>query len=109
MNIAADSPAFRAVQRSREKPSFSHWHEVQEESGIARDVYRPLFQRLDTLSRPRIRGLDERLEATMREMGVTFEISRNRAWGRRSGIATCCHRSSPPRNGTPSSAASPSG
>lgn len=83
MNIAADSPAFRAVQRSRENPSFSHWHEVQEESGVVRDVYRPLFQRLDTLSRPRIRGLDERLEATMREMGVTFEISRDRAWGRR--------------------------
>ena len=30
-----------------------------------------------------IRALDERLEATMREMGVTFDIARERPWGRR--------------------------
>ena len=46
-------------------------------------VYRPLFQRLDTLPRGQIRALDERLEATMREMGVTFDIARERPWGRR--------------------------
>jgi len=63
--------------------SFSHWRETHEPSGAARAVYRPVFERLDDLSRAQIRTLDERLEATMREMGVTFDISRERPWGRR--------------------------
>jgi uncharacterized circularly permuted ATP-grasp superfamily protein/uncharacterized alpha-E superfamily protein len=46
-------------------------------------MYRPLFERLDALPRGQIRALDERLEATMREMGVTFDIARERPWGRR--------------------------
>ena len=46
-------------------------------------MYRPLFERMDALPRPQLRALDERLEATMREMGVTFDISRDRPWGRR--------------------------
>ncbi len=46
-------------------------------------MYRPLFQRLDTLPRGQVRALDERLEATMREMGVTFDVGRERPWGRR--------------------------
>src|SRR4029077_1938855 len=46
-------------------------------------VYRPLFQRLDALPRGQVRALDERLEATMREMGGTFDIARERPWGRR--------------------------
>ena len=41
------------------------------------------FERLDTLPRGQVRALDERLEATMREMGVTFDIARERPWGRR--------------------------
>ena len=46
-------------------------------------MYRPLFQRLDALPRGQIRALDERLEATIREMGVTFDIALDRPWGRR--------------------------
>ena len=46
-------------------------------------MYRPLFERLDALPRGQARALDERLEATMREMGVTFDIARERPWGRR--------------------------
>ena len=42
-----------------------------------------LFERLDALPRRQVRALDERLEATMREMGVTFDIARERPWGRR--------------------------
>ena len=41
------------------------------------------FERLDALARRQVRALDERLEATMREMGVTFDIARERPWGRR--------------------------
>ncbi len=63
--------------------SFSHWHETHEPTGASRAVYRPLFEDLGNLSRPQIRTLDERLEATMREMGVTFDIARERPWGRR--------------------------
>ena len=46
-------------------------------------MYRPLFERLDGMSPAKTRALDEQLEATMREMGVTFDIARDRPWGRR--------------------------
>ena len=75
--------ASSAVQRNGESGPFSHWNETHESSGEARSVYRPLFGRLDRLPRGQIRALDERLEATMREMGVTFDIARERPWGRR--------------------------
>jgi len=71
------------VQRNGVTESFSHWSETQDAAGEAREVYGPLFQRLDDLPRAQVRTLDERLEATMREMGVTFDISRERPWGRR--------------------------
>jgi uncharacterized circularly permuted ATP-grasp superfamily protein/uncharacterized alpha-E superfamily protein len=71
------------VQRNGESGPFSHWNETHESSGEARTMYRPLFQRLEALPRGQIRALDERLEATMREMGVTFDIARDRPWGRR--------------------------
>lgn len=71
------------MHTSGEKHTFSHWHEIQEGSSRPREFYRPLFSRLDSLSRAQIRTLDERLEATMREMGVTFDIARERPWGRR--------------------------
>jgi uncharacterized circularly permuted ATP-grasp superfamily protein/uncharacterized alpha-E superfamily protein len=71
------------VQRNGESGPFSHWNETHESSGEARIMYRPLFQRLDALPRGQVRALDERLEATMREMGVTFDIVRDRPWGRR--------------------------
>jgi uncharacterized circularly permuted ATP-grasp superfamily protein/uncharacterized alpha-E superfamily protein len=69
------------VQGGEEK--FLQWSETHEASGEIRPAYRPLFQRLQALPRQQIRALDERLEATMREMGVTFDISRERPWGRR--------------------------
>ncbi len=77
------SQAFRGVQPSGEKRDFSHWHEVQSEDGSPREFYKPLVTRMDGLARAQIRALDERLEATMREMGVTFDIARERPWGRR--------------------------
>lgn len=65
------------------KNAFAHWGETHDSSGEIRPAYRPLFQRLQSLPLKQLRGLDERLEATMREMGVTFDISRERPWGRR--------------------------
>ena len=46
--------------------------------GQPREVYRALFDRLNRMPRAEVRDLDERLEATMREMGVTFDIHRER-------------------------------
>ncbi|HEY5741415.1 MAG TPA: circularly permuted type 2 ATP-grasp protein, partial [Terrimicrobiaceae bacterium] len=71
------------MQRNGESGSFLHWTETHESSGEARLIYRPLFERLDALPRSQVRTLDERLEATMREMGVTFDIAREKPWGRR--------------------------
>ncbi|MGA7212966.1 MAG: hypothetical protein WBX20_02045, partial [Terrimicrobiaceae bacterium] len=71
------------MEHNGELGPFSHWRETHDSSGEARAVYRPLFQRLDTLPRGQVRALDERLEATMREMGVTFDVGRERPWGRR--------------------------
>ena len=62
---------------------FSLWNETFGHHGQPRDVYRALFDRLDGMPAPRVRALDEQLEATMREMGVTFDVVRERQWGQR--------------------------
>jgi len=71
--------------RDTKKPDadFRVWNETFAEGSAPREVYRPLFERLDSMPLSRARALDERLEATMREMGVTFDIARDRPWGRR--------------------------
>ncbi len=88
-----------AVQSVGAKNPFTHWHEIQGDSGQLREVYRPLFQKMDEHTRGEIRVLDERLEATMREMGATFDISRERPWDGGPGFATFCPRFFAPRNG----------
>ncbi len=62
---------------------FRIWNETFAEDGSPREVYRPLFERINSLPLSRTRALDESLEATMREMGVTFDIARDRPWGSR--------------------------
>jgi len=62
---------------------FSHWNETVGSDGQLRDPYKSLVGSLDALPPARLRALDERLEATMREMGVTFDVVRDRPWGRR--------------------------
>ncbi len=59
------------------------YSELFDEAGVPRAVYEPLFRRMNGASRADLRRLDEQLEATMREMGVTFDIARDRPWGRR--------------------------
>lgn len=73
----------RVPLRETKKPDFRAWNETFGEDGSARAGYRSLFERLDAMPTSRKRALDERLEATMREMGVTFDIARDRPWGRR--------------------------
>ncbi len=71
------------MQGNQERGPFEHWCETHDPAGEVRPAYTRLFHRLQTLPRSQIRSLDERLEATMREMGVTFDISRDKPWGRR--------------------------
>jgi uncharacterized circularly permuted ATP-grasp superfamily protein/uncharacterized alpha-E superfamily protein len=60
-----------------------HWNEVLETSGQPREIYQPLLRRFATATRGELKRVDEQLEATMREMGVTFDIMRERPWGKR--------------------------
>lgn len=59
------------------------WNEVGEPDGAARPVYRPLLKRISAMAPREIKNLEDHLEATLREMGVTFDISRGRRWGRK--------------------------
>ena len=47
-------------------------NETFDAEGKPREVYRALFDRLNEMPRTQVRALDDQLEATMREMGVTF-------------------------------------
>ncbi len=59
------------------------WDEVFGPDGEPREIYRPLLDRVLSMPRAEVRLIIERLEATMREMGVTFDIKRSSVWGRR--------------------------
>ena len=62
---------------------FRTHNETFDTEGKPREVYRALFDRLNEMPRTQVRALDDQLEATMREMGVTFDIKRDRVWGQR--------------------------
>lgn len=72
-----------AMKGAGRESDFPMWNETFSENGLPREGYRPLFDRLQAMPRSRVRTLDERLEATMREMGVTFDVARERPWGSR--------------------------
>jgi uncharacterized circularly permuted ATP-grasp superfamily protein/uncharacterized alpha-E superfamily protein len=59
------------------------WDEIFAPDGGPRDVYRPLLDIVLALPRGETKLIIERLEATMREMGVTFDMARDRPWGKR--------------------------
>ncbi len=61
----------------------AHWNELLDAAGQPREIYAPLFRRFATATRGELKRTDEQLEATMREMGVTFDIARDRPWGKR--------------------------
>jgi uncharacterized circularly permuted ATP-grasp superfamily protein/uncharacterized alpha-E superfamily protein len=58
------------------------WHEVHLPDGSPRPLYAKLMADFSDLPPPELRALGERMEATLREMGVTFDIIRNDPWGR---------------------------
>ncbi len=58
------------------------WHEILTADGTPRPVFRKALRDLSDLSTNERRALDDRMEATLREMGVTFDVIRSDAWGR---------------------------
>lgn len=57
------------------------WHDVFESDGQPRPHYRALLDHLRALRPKELRNLDERMQATLREMGVTFDFIREMPWG----------------------------
>jgi uncharacterized circularly permuted ATP-grasp superfamily protein/uncharacterized alpha-E superfamily protein len=53
------------------------WNEVFEPSGHPRLRYQALIQQLDRCGSAELREIEERLDATLRELGVTFELPSN--------------------------------
>ena len=64
-------------------PAFLTYDEVLSSAGESREVYRNLFERLRASSRSQLQAIDNQLEAALREMGVSFDVDRDRPWGKR--------------------------
>ncbi len=60
----------------------SSWHEIHLPDGSPRALYAKLLRDLGELRAADFRALDDRMEATLREMGVNFDITRSDPWGR---------------------------
>ena len=59
------------------------WSEVLDEHGEPRPAYAPLLERVDRLPRNELRLADQRMEAAMRELGVSFDLSKDRPLSRK--------------------------
>jgi uncharacterized circularly permuted ATP-grasp superfamily protein/uncharacterized alpha-E superfamily protein len=57
--------------------------EVLTPGGEPREVYCNLFERLRESTRAQLQSINHQLEAAMREMGVSFDVDRDRPWGKR--------------------------
>jgi uncharacterized circularly permuted ATP-grasp superfamily protein len=58
------------------------WHEILGADGTPRPAYQRLLSEFDRLRPADLRSLNDRMAATLREMGVNFDIIRNDPWGR---------------------------
>lgn len=76
----ADAPPHMAAASSPTTPR--RWHEVLDPSGAPRPLYTRLLTQLGTLPLSSLRTLEDRMAATLREMGVTFDVIRSDPWGR---------------------------
>ncbi len=57
------------------------WNEVFGKNGLPRPTFAPLIEYLQKFRPPELRILDDRMEATLREMGVTLDVIRKDPWG----------------------------
>ena len=73
------------MDRSTEtaRGGFDHWRETHDAMGRPREAYERLMGSLKALTPRQLKAISHRLDATMREMGVTFGLIRDRPWGRR--------------------------
>ena len=81
MTLSVDAGTVVPVQGNRRGKTPVPWDEVFGPDGEPREIYRPLLDRVLSMPRAEVRLIIERLEATMREMGVTFDVKRSRPWG----------------------------
>ncbi len=72
-----------ATGQAEDRVSPPPWSEVLDGQGSPRPTYGPLLDRLDGLPRPELRLLDQRMQAAMRELGVTFELNKGKAFGQK--------------------------
>lgn len=75
-------PAKRGAKARPQRDSV-HWNELLDAPGHPRAPYDRLFRRFGEATRGELTRMDEQLEATMREMGVTFDVARERSWAQR--------------------------
>ncbi len=74
-------PATPGAGRAAPRLPAAGWNETRDDAtGVPRAGYGPLLGRLDGLSAADRRSLDERLEATMRELGVSFDPAPGRSF-----------------------------
>ncbi|MEP6672454.1 MAG: circularly permuted type 2 ATP-grasp protein [Chthoniobacter sp.] len=71
-----------ALSPQRNPPGPAPWHEVTGADGAVRPLYGALLENLGRLRTADLRALDDRMAATLREMGVNFDVIRNDPWGR---------------------------
>jgi uncharacterized circularly permuted ATP-grasp superfamily protein/uncharacterized alpha-E superfamily protein len=76
----------RGNATSAREPELRIWNEIFESDGSPRAPFRPLLERLATHSRGELRALTDRVEATLREMGVRFNVRLPRVQGPRDWI-----------------------
>lgn len=60
--------------------SADFFHEIYEVGGVPRAAYAPVLDHLKKRPPAELRQLDQQMEATLREMGVTFGHHENQAW-----------------------------
>lgn len=64
------------------KINMERWHEVRAADGTVRPLYGKLVSKLGALPPSSLRMFEDRMSATLREMGVTFNIMHGDPWGR---------------------------
>ena len=77
-----DAAAAQSLRAAKTSPASSRWHEVFLPDGTPRPQFARVLEDLSAVPVADRRTLGERMEAVLREMGVTFDLMRNDPWGR---------------------------
>src|ERR1700744_5058389 len=72
--LPADMATAVPSQRSAAASGPVPWHEIHAADGKVRPLYAKLLKDLKDLRPNNLRALDDRMSATLREMGVNFDI-----------------------------------